>query len=97
MEYEVKHNEKANRFEAVIGEKVIGLIDYMISSDKKLIIVPHTEVNSEFEGRGIAGEMTKVLLGYVRENNMSISPICPYTAAYITRHPEYQDLLDKDK
>lgn len=95
MEYQVQHNKDANRFEAVIGDKVIGLVDYMISSDQKTMIVPHTEVNEEFEGRGIAGAMTKSLLEYVRENGIKISPLCPYTAAYISRHPEYQDLLDR--
>lgn len=95
MEYNVVHNREKNCFEAIIGDRVAGMVSYIVSADSKRIIVPHTEVSEEFEGRGIAGEMTKVLLEYVRKEGMKISPLCAYTSAYINRHPEYQDLLDK--
>ena len=44
-------------------------------------------------GRGIAGEIVKFGLDHAREKKLTVVPQCSYVAAYIKRHPEYQDLL----
>lgn len=91
MEYKIVHNESKSRFEATINESVIGLVDYELAGG--IMTVPHTEVNTEYEGQGIAGALTKKLLEYAISNNYKIHPICPYTKAYIERHPEYSSLI----
>jgi len=95
MDYKVIHNTEENRFEAKSDEGLIGLIDYHYTRDQKAMMVTHTEVNPEYEGRGIAGEMTKVLLEYAKENQLKILPICSYTRVYMERYTEYQDLLNR--
>jgi hypothetical protein len=32
-------------------------------------------------------------LDLIRERGLKVVPVCPYAAAFIRRHPEYQDLL----
>ncbi|MDR2956424.1 MAG: N-acetyltransferase [Prevotella sp.] len=90
MEYNVTHNEKLSRFEAEI-EGLISLVDYRRRDN--VLMVTHTEVPPQLEGRGIAAALTKALLDYAQNNELKIRPICPYTRAYIQRHPEYQDLV----
>lgn len=92
MEYEIRNNQDRSRFEAVNEAEVIGLIDYELT-DQKIMVVPHTEVDSRYEGKGIAGAMTKALLEYAVAADYKVLPICPYTKTYIDRHPEYQKLL----
>ena len=91
MEYELIHNEAASRFEIQI-EGLVCEIDYTRSGNT--LNITHTGVPKALEGRGIAGAMTKQMLDYVRKNGLKIRPICPYTATYVSRHPEYNDLVD---
>lgn len=92
MDYKIINNTSSSRIEAKLDSEVIGLIDYEISDDK-VMIVPHTEVNTNYEGQGIAGAMTKVLLDFAETSGYKVLPICPYTKTYIDRHPEYHKLL----
>lgn len=93
MDYKILNNQEKNQFEAVTEDKVIGLINYIIDKEDNTITVPHTEVNPEYEGQGIAGAMTQELLEYAKNKNLKVIPICPYTRTYIDRHPQYKDLL----
>ena len=90
MEYSVTHNEAESRFEAHIDGK-IAEVDYIRVGD--LLKVTHTGVPKELEGQGIAANLTKTLLDYVRDNGLKVRPICPYTRAYLQRHTEYSDLV----
>lgn len=92
MDYRIINNINSNRIEAKLDMEIIGLIDYELTEDK-VMIVPHTEVNTKYEGQGIAGAMTKALLDFAETSGYRILPICPYTKAYIDRHPEYHKLL----
>jgi len=94
MDYKVKNNTDESRFEALTENKVIGLIDYRMTAPD-IMTVYHTEVGDEYEGRGIAGEMTKSLLDFLRNNQFKIRPVCAYAKAYIQSHPEYQDLVSE--
>ncbi len=93
MEYSITHNIPEQKFEAYSDYKLIGLIDYLYSDNNKAMIVTHTEVNHEYEGKGIAGAMTKVLIEYAIQNQLKIIPSCSYTRMYLNRHSEYKDLI----
>lgn len=53
----------------------------------------HTYTPPELRGRGIAGTLTRAALEWARESGLTVHPGCPYVAAYLERHPEYQELL----
>lgn len=91
MDIKVIHNQKESRFETHIGGQ-IALVDY-IDNGNNCLSITHTEVPKNLEGNGIAGVLTKTILDYARENNYKVRPICPYTAIYIQRHPEYADIV----
>ncbi len=90
MEYNIVHNEEKNRFETEV-EGLISVVDY--KKDDDVLLVTHTGVPSQLEGRGIAAALTKSLLNYIRNNGFKVNPICPYTKVYIERHPEYEDIV----
>jgi predicted GNAT family acetyltransferase len=87
---EVRHNEAARRFEADI-HGTTALLVYKIVPGRMLI--QHTEVPQELEGRGIAAKITRVALEYARSQNLEVVPACSYTASFMAKHPEYNDLL----
>lgn len=91
MEPEVVHNAAAKRFEVALDGK-LAFSKYLLAGNK--LIIEHTEVPVELEGRGIAGRIVRTALDYVRAQGLKVLPLCPYAKAWIGRHPEYRDLLD---
>ena len=90
MEYKIEHNQTESRFEIRLEGK-IALVDYIKQGD--ILVVTHTGVPAELEGRGIAAALNKALLEHVRENSLKVRPVCPYTKVYIQKHAEYSDLV----
>jgi uncharacterized protein len=87
---EVKHNEAARRFEADLQGSTAVLVYKMVPGR---MLIQHTGVPQELEGRGIAAKMTRVALEYARSHHLEVVPACSYTASFMAKHPEYNDLL----
>lgn len=58
------------------------------------IVLVHTETAEGFLGNGVAGAMAKFALDKARADGDAVVPTCPYVAAYVLKHREYQDILD---
>ncbi len=43
--------------------------------------------------RRLASLIVRTALDYARAQKLKVMPLCPFTAGFIHRHPEYQDLL----
>lgn len=93
MAVEVKDVPETKRYEARIeGEsEVAGFADYLRTAE--LIAFLHTEVQPEYEGRGIGSALARAALDDARAANLRVLPTCPFFGGWIARHPEYQDLL----
>ena len=91
MDYLVDHNEIKSRFEAIVNNEV-SIVNYTQDEDGSLMIT-HTRVPREQEGQGIAAALTKAVLEYAKKQSLKVQPLCPYTKAYIARHPEYKVLV----
>jgi predicted GNAT family acetyltransferase len=86
----VVNNEAARRFEARLGDQV-AFAEYRLRDGSMLL--PHTVVPDAFAGRGIGGQLAKTALGYAREHGLEVIPTCPFIAAYVTKHPEWRDII----
>lgn len=73
------------------GSRRIGFADYR--RDGHLVVVPHLEVSTQYGGRGFAGVLARGLLDAVRTAGEQVTPMCPFLAAYLRRHPEDADLV----
>ena len=89
-ELPVTHNVAAKRFEISLDGKT-AFSKYLLVGEK--MIIEHTEVPVELEGGGIASRIVRTALDYARAQNLKVMPLCPFTAGFIHRHPEYQDLV----
>jgi uncharacterized protein len=87
---EARNNEKENRFEIEVDGKVAATW-YRRHGDK--IIFTHTEVPPELEGHGVGGALARAALTYARKEGLRVVPLCPFIAAFIKRHTEFQDLV----
>jgi predicted GNAT family acetyltransferase len=89
----VLDNPQASRFEAFIDGELAGFVDYALRPDS--IVFIHTEVDDKFEGRGVGSSLVKQTLAKVREDGeLDVIPECPFYRSYLTKHPEYDDLLN---
>ena len=88
----VSHNVGPATFSMSIAGQT-AYLQYRLRQDRLIIL--HTEVPTALEGHGVGGRIVKAALEYAREKGMKVNPLCPFAAAYIERHPEYQPLLHK--
>jgi predicted GNAT family acetyltransferase len=88
----VTKNSDARRFEIGEGDDV-AILTYR--EGRKHITLVHTEVPTTLGGRGYAGALAKTALDYARERGRRVVVLCPFVRAYLERHPEYADLIEK--
>lgn len=87
----VVDNPDERRYEAHLGDRLAGVAEYRRAGDR--VIFTHTETDPEMAGRGIAGALARGALDDVRARGLVMTPKCPFIAAYVARHPSYQDLV----
>jgi uncharacterized protein len=56
------------------------------------MVIDHTGVPPEFEGRGIAARLVNAAIADARDQGFKITPVCSYVVAQFRRHPEWADL-----
>lgn len=91
MDQRVVDNPAAHRFEIYEGDELAGFVEYHLFGNE--IAFLHTEIAQRFEGRGLAGQLTRYALDDARQRGRLVLPYCPYTRAWIRKHPEYVDLV----
>lgn len=91
MDLEIVDNPDAHRFEAREDGKVVGFSVYRRIG--QTVIFMHTEVDPAYEGRGIGSRLVRQALDAVRGDGLRVRAECPFVAAYLRRHPEFEDLL----
>ncbi len=90
MSGEVTDNRARNRFELVV-DGVTAHIDYERKPDP--IVLIHTIVPKEIGGRGVGTQIIKSALDMIRAEGIKMVPQCPFVAAFLKKHPEYNDLV----
>jgi predicted GNAT family acetyltransferase len=90
MSEEIIDNRARKRFELTVDGHVAH-VDYERASGTITFI--HTIVPDELGGRGIASQLARHVLDEARRAGEKVIPQCPFIAAYIRKHPEYQDLV----
>ena len=72
-----------------------GKMDISVTNGR--LTVFHTEVGSEFEGRGFAKLLLEKLVSYAKEKNLKIVALCPYVNMQFRRHTaQYADVWKKE-
>jgi predicted GNAT family acetyltransferase len=58
-----------------------------------VITLTHTEVPPTLRGQGIASRLTRGVLEAARAQGLKVVPRCSFVAAFMGRHPEFNDLV----
>ena len=93
MSARVVHAPERSRYELLSEDgELLGFTQYLPGGAS--LIVHHTEVDEAREGQGLGGQLVRGALDAIRADGRTVIPTCPFTAAFIHRHPEYADLVD---
>jgi len=87
----VVHVPERRRFEIFVGDTRAGLAAYRDEPGRR--VFTHTEVDPEFEGRGLGSRLAAFALEETRTEGLSVVPVCTFIGAYIERHPDYGGLV----
>ena len=90
MAEDIIDNRARNRYELTV-DGIVAHVDY--SRESGVITFIHTIVPEQLAGRGIGSRLAQYVLDDARRNGEKIIPKCPFIAAYLKRHQEYQDLV----
>ncbi|MEO6948224.1 MAG: GNAT family N-acetyltransferase [Ginsengibacter sp.] len=91
-EVEIKLDNGEGAFIIKHENKQAGEMIFQLSGTE--MIVNHTEVDPQFEGKGLAKKMFLKMIKYARENKLKVVANCSYVQAQIQKNKEeYTDVI----
>ena len=90
----VVRNAAANRYELYVEDALAGTIAYR--SDAGRLILVSTTIEPTFAGQGLGSRLVAGALDDARARGEQVVPECDFVAAYVERHPGYQDMIATD-
>ena len=82
---EITDNRAESRLELRAGDRLAELA--YRRNGRRLILI-HTEVPPELEGRGIGGVLMSAAVDRAARDAMTIVPLCPFARSWLQRHPD---------
>lgn len=93
MELHVVDVTEEKRFTATV-EGHVAFVEYIRAQG--IVYLTHTEVPKAMEGKGVGKALVLSVLTLIKKEGASLAPLCPFVAAFLTRHPEWKSLLAKN-
>lgn len=84
--------DETDRFSISVDGTKAGFTEYLDHGNQR--IFPHTEIDDEFGGRGLATILVSAALEATRAAGMRIVPVCSMVAGFLDKHPEFNELVD---
>ena len=76
-----------DRFEVSADGVVAGFAQFVDHDGRRVFF--HTEVGEEFSGHGLAGIVVEEAVRATREEGLTVVPVCPYVAKWLTKHTDH--------
>lgn len=88
----VRHDQDQQRYVLEIDGEVLGFVKYHEDNDR--MVFSHTEVDQSLEGQGMGSLLIRESLDNARQRGKRIVPVCGFVAAYVAKHPRWNDIID---
>ena len=103
--FEVQHRPDESRYvlidhdaadpeDKIIGEESYVDVDTTGGVQRVLF---HTGGSEDYSGQGLASLLVRTVVDDVIARGYAIVPVCPYVAAWLPKHPEYNDHIVKPR
>jgi uncharacterized membrane protein YoaK (UPF0700 family)/predicted GNAT family acetyltransferase len=90
---QVTDNQAESRFE-LRADGSMAELDYR-RNGKRLVLI-HTEVPPELEGRGFGGRLVAAAVDRAKQEGMTVVPLCPFARGWLERHGAEADEVPVD-
>ena len=94
MKVKIEHNPVRCYFAAEADEERAGLMTYQ-NAQPNIMVIDHTEVEPQFENKGIGTAMIMDCVYYARKNDKKIIPQCAFARVTFARKNDIHDVLFK--
>ncbi|MFD5829498.1 GNAT family N-acetyltransferase [Lentzea sp. NPDC060358] len=84
----VTNNDSESRYEVHVDGALAGFLEYRKVGE--VLALVHTEVGEAYGGQGLGAQLAKFALDDAQARGVKVSPLCPFVAKYIEKHPEYR-------
>ncbi|KMO70567.1 MAG: N-acetyltransferase [Mycolicibacterium rufum] len=82
----------ADRFTISVDGQQAGFTEFVDHDGQR--IFPHTVVDDDYSGRGLATILVREALEATRDAGLRIVPVCSMVAGYIEKNHEFDDIVD---
>ena len=89
----VRDEPAAHRFVIPIEDGTVGAAYYRRDGENRLVLT-HTEVPSEHEGRGIGSALARGVFEIASTRGLRLVLRCPFLSAWYADHPEFADVVE---
>src|SRR5829696_1203592 len=89
----IEDNADESRYEAWLGDRMVGIAEYELADEAGPIVFVHTEVLPGAEGMGVGRGLARGALDDVRRRGLKLIAECDFIAGFLKRHPEDRDLI----
>ena len=87
----VRDDPASSSYELLFDGDRVGRLHYLPTHGALVLV--HTEVAPELEGKGLGGRLVAGALEDMRARGLRFVPLCPFVTSYLERHPEHADLV----
>jgi hypothetical protein len=91
MQTRVDHNAPEQRFEIYADDALAGFATYEDAGANRAFV--HTEIGSEYEGKGLAKQLIRGALDATRADGLGVLPFCPFVHRFVAKDEEYLALV----
>jgi predicted GNAT family acetyltransferase len=95
VQISITDNTSQQRYEVWVDGELAGVLKYRLRPG--LIELVHTEIDEEFEGRGLGSRLISFALDDARERGLAVLPFCPFVNDYMQRHRQYVELVPEGR
>ncbi|HEY2576668.1 MAG TPA: GNAT family N-acetyltransferase [Streptosporangiaceae bacterium] len=90
---QVTDNQAASRFELTVDGQ---LAELRYRRNGKRLVLVHTEVPPELEGRGLGGALVAAAIERAAREGLTVVPLCPFARDWLARHADATATLTID-
>lgn len=88
----IQHNENDSRGIFYIKEKDKTIAELTYSLKNNVMIIDHTEVNRDQEGKGLGSQLVTRSYEFAKEKGRKIDPLCPFAEVLFDKNESWNDV-----
>jgi predicted GNAT family acetyltransferase len=90
----ITNDAAARTYTATVGGEVAGTLIYELEGPR--VVLTHTIVEPPAREHGVGTALVQAALDDIRREGKTATVMCPFVTDFITDHPQYAGLVDRD-